>query len=303
MPNFDIESLLDSDFDPPRYRCERCLALWKSINHDAPADNNMVHRCKTCGVEYREEYHDKIFKWGGEEAIDRMGMGLHDYLLEINNFIKIEDPLNHAKKLAHIARNFHRIGDASNDEGWSYPYLKALLQAFSLAQNFIHFVSFGGLSPFMSGVLKLTAQRVRVAGIISGGSGYYLSNLLKEIQYPFNREAYYLSLRVLANEGSGVDFPHQKLIVVDGLIAFKGSANFNEQAWRKAEDDKEEIQIVTDIDEVIALNNRFFSTAWIGSAKDDMQSIAPLEITIDPFPYHPLDVRYQYTDTELNDYH
>ncbi|MDP6402902.1 MAG: hypothetical protein QF467_05075, partial [SAR202 cluster bacterium] len=117
----------------------------------------------------------------------------------------------------------------------NYPYLKALLQAFTVAKSFIHFVSFGSLSGFMAGVLKLAAQRVPVNGVISVTGSNVASVLKSATQY--NDEAARLDLRVLASEGSSVDLPHQKLVVIDGLLSSEGSANLNEQAWRKAEQD------------------------------------------------------------------
>lgn len=56
--------------------------------------------------------------------------------------------------------------------------------------------------------------------------------------------------------------PHQKILVIDVLIAFKGSANLTLSGWRKAANGREFLEIVTNIDDVIDLNNRFFSPVW-----------------------------------------
>jgi len=58
------------------------------------------------------------------------------------------------------------------------------------------------------------------------------------------------------------DIPHQKLIIVDGLLAFKGSANLTQTAWRSAERGTDMVEIVTDVQEVGRLNNNFFSPIW-----------------------------------------
>jgi len=56
--------------------------------------------------------------------------------------------------------------------------------------------------------------------------------------------------------------PHQKLVVIDGLLAFKGAANLTLAGWRKAAQGRDVVEVVTDVDEVIDLNNRLFSPIW-----------------------------------------
>jgi len=58
------------------------------------------------------------------------------------------------------------------------------------------------------------------------------------------------------------ELPHQKLVVIDGLMAFKGSANLTQTAWRKAEIGYDEIEVVTNVEKVIDLHNRYFSPVW-----------------------------------------
>jgi phosphatidylserine/phosphatidylglycerophosphate/cardiolipin synthase-like enzyme len=68
------------------------------------------------------------------------------------------------------------------------------------------------------------------------------------------------------------DFPHQKLLVVDGLLAFKGSANLTLNGWRKAARGLEHIEAVTTVNEVIDLHNKLFSPVWC-SRKGDRKTI------------------------------
>src|SRR5262249_21598106 len=53
-----------------------------------------------------------------------------------------------------------------------------------------------------------------------------------------------------------MDVPHKKLIVIDGLLAFKGSANLTQTAWRSAEQGMDIIEVVSNISEVSRLHNR-----------------------------------------------
>jgi hypothetical protein len=62
--------------------------------------------------------------------------------------------------------------------------------------------------------------------------------------------------------------------VIDGLLAFKGSANLTMTGWRKAEIGHEEIEVITDVKKAIALHNRYFSPVWANlSAYGDMIAI------------------------------
>jgi len=247
MSSFDIESL--SHFAPPKYRCFNCRALYLDLRWNGPryaADGEL--RCPICHISY---IPDPQLKPTLEQCFDAFQCS-----------IKIPDILGHAKDLGEIASR--RTHSESEPRSWPYPYLKSLLQSFSLAQSFIHFVS-TGYSEFMDGALKLAAQRVEVNGVVSGNSGS-IANMLSSNK-DYGDEAKKFELRPIVMERD-VDIPHQKLVVIDGLLAFKGSANLYESAWRKAERGQEQVEIVTDVAEVIDLNNRLFSTAWLQAAKE-----------------------------------
>jgi len=114
------------------------------------------------------------------------------------------------------------------------------------------------MSDMMLGALKIISQKVQVCGIVSNPS----DGIASEING--NREEVpdlHIKIWESAKFGSE-NMPHQKLIVIDGLIAFKGSANLTHWAWRKANDDCEIIEVVSNIEEVIELHNRFFSSIW-----------------------------------------
>jgi len=116
----------------------------------------------------------------------------------------------------------------------------------------------------MIGILKLTAQYVPIRGIISGNIG---ENIISEIT-DFKDEAQDLQLQFWKHGNfRGMDEPHHKLIVIDGLIAFKGSTNLNQVAWRSALNDMDIIEVVTDVDDVIRLHNRYFSPLWARLSK------------------------------------
>ena len=253
MPSFDIESL--ADFAPPKYRCINCRALWL---RGLPWIRGLTVvgglKCSICDIAY--DYDPEMAGGSIEACMDA------DACL-----IKIPDVLAHARDLGQIAGR--RAYSESESRASRYPYLKALLQSFSLAESFIHFVT-TGYSPFMDGALRLAAQRVAVNGVVSGSTGT-IANMLSTDVDNWD-EAFNFELRPIVMERD-LDIPHQKLVVIDGLLAFKGSANLYESSWRKAERGQEQIEIVTDVAEVMELNNRLFSPAWLQAAKDKRDTI------------------------------
>jgi hypothetical protein len=252
MPGFDIEKLLD--FEPPRFRCYHCRALvsgfpWGQYDRDLKC---LVSACPECRVEYHLYHYQE-----GEPAVI-------DFLKAKECSIEFADLSGHAKDLARIARQFNT---RAHNEFITYTPLKALLHALTLARRFVHFTSFG-LSPFMLGILTAVAQRVNIDGvvsIISAGAANAIT-LAKNYHESIGSR---LELRALGGEYSNLRLPHQKLVVIDGLIAFKGSANLTDYAWNNAEESLELIEVVTDVHEVTRLNNLYFSPVWLRASGKD----------------------------------
>lgn len=143
--------------------------------------------------------------------------------------------------------------------------MAGLLKAMNLAKKFIHFISLGISHQFL-GALKTVSQGIPVKGIVSLTSSqtYQLPELSN-----YTHESPNLEIKPMCETIFNWDrIPHQKLIVIDGLIAFKGSANLTLTAWRKAERNLEEIELITNLEEVIYLHNRYFSPVWADFSSD-----------------------------------
>jgi hypothetical protein len=226
---FDLDTLLR--FTPPHYQCERCYAFLG----DLPESDGF--RCPVCGVAY-------------VPTGDYPSVGA--YLTANGLSLRHENSIAHGKRMALLGR---RARAALGGHTTDYPPMRAFLEALTLAQHCVHFTTFG-ISAFMFGALKLAAQRIAVRGIISG---IKRDEMAREVTQ-YADEAPRLQTRVFGQNGGW--FPHQKLLVIDGMLAFKGSANLTDIGWRKAGSGGEVIEVVTDLREVIELNNRFFSPVW-----------------------------------------
>jgi phosphatidylserine/phosphatidylglycerophosphate/cardiolipin synthase-like enzyme len=159
--------------------------------------------------------------------------------------IKNKDLINHSRQLALIASNFDRL-----------PPLRSLFRALHEAKEFVHFATYG-IHEIIIGALKMAAQSVSVHGIVSNVD----TVLMKELQ-GFKEEAPSLVVKTYGTRSSWRDMPHQKFVIIDGLLAFKGSANLTISGWRKAGKGRDILEVVTNVDKIIELNNRYFSPIW-----------------------------------------
>lgn len=247
MSGFDIESLLE--FHPARNWCMNCLALWeyydesqrkeRGYNAFIVSEYEEIVTCKICSVNYviPKDCHPPYII----NAISRSELSLP--------LGGIEDIFDHAKKLASICK---RVREQSK----YYPPLRTLFDALVEARSFVHFISWG-ITPLMIGALKVAAQRVSIRGIVSGNIG---ENIICEVN-DFKYDAPRLNIKFCESSGyRTVDIPHQKLVVIDGLLAFKGSANLTQMAWRSAEKNMDIVEVVSNVGEIIRLHNQFFFT-------------------------------------------
>ena len=78
----------------------------------------------------------------------------------------------------------------------------------------------------------------------------------------FPSETPNFTAKVVSTTQSVLDAPHQKLIVVDGLVGFKGSTNLTNTGLRKSDRGLDISEVETDFAEVGRLNNAYFSPVW-----------------------------------------
>jgi phosphatidylserine/phosphatidylglycerophosphate/cardiolipin synthase-like enzyme len=255
MAGFDIGSLLN--FEPARFQCERCLGLLKRTPTDVTAKTNPS--CPLCKVTY---IATDVFS---TSQMDR-------YLEHMGYSIQIENIFEHCKNLATIALKVRNLEEEEGPFPQDYPPLRGLLEALSQARQFVHFTSYN-ISHVIIGALKLAAQRVSVRGIISG-----INEQTKRELEDFKSEAPRFRVRTFAANNQWEEIPHQKLLVIDGLLAFKGSANLTLNAWRNAAQGLEILEVVSDVEEVISLHNKYFSPIWKVSATEDWEKQATIEM-------------------------
>jgi len=255
MP-FDIASL--RVFEPAQFQCEKCLALLKFWDEviDLKRDRNPV--CPICRVVYLPTKYFPDYDW--QRYINRdKSRG--------SSCLNAQDALAQTQQLAKIAEHIglyqQQIFQPSLVLDMAYTPLRGLLKALSIAEKFVHFMTYGGVPHLLIGALKVTAQRVHVCGIVSGAKGEMLSeNTVSELTN-YRDEAPEMHVKIYDPSLTGFAvIPHQKLIIIDGLLAFKGSANLTLAGWRKAAQGRDTVDVVTDVDQVIELNNRLFAPIW-----------------------------------------
>lgn len=250
MDSFDIDSLLR--FSPPTRLCRKCYALNSGMPVNSARDRLT---CQVCGVEYLAS--DTFSVWDAENYFQVCGLAL-----------KFKDAVAHGRTLATIARDMRRYTERGKSAG-PRPLMRCLYEALHAAEHFVHFVTYG-MSRELLGAIRMAAVHVPVRGIVSNADNWLVDELTK-----YQLESPKLEAQIFRRSDKPADWaasPHQKVIVVDGLMAFKGSANLTVDGWRKAAEDLDSIEVVTDVKEVVDLHNRLFSRLW-GSFSNEQQII------------------------------
>jgi hypothetical protein len=248
MESFDIESLLQ--FSPPTLLRQKCHGLHREMPVNRAQDKRT---CQVCGMEYLAT--DDFSIWRAREYFRIWGLTLD-----------FKEVISHCRTLATIA---HNMRNYSTNNTYIHPPMRSLLESLQAAEKFIHFVTFG-MSRELLGAIRAAAIRVPVFGIISNADKW-LEDDLKE----YSTESPNLQCRTFPRSERCEEWsaaPHQKIIIVDGLLAFKGSANLTVDGWRKAAKGLDSIEVVTDVQEVMDLNNRLFSPVW-ASFSNEKQAI------------------------------
>ena len=236
MSGFDITSILD--FKPPRYVCAACRGLFDDMKKRRDPDNRLrFDTCPICSVQYAP----------GEWAVESSG-GPLSFLRERGYTVAYGNNLfQHATALATVIRQ-------GQQKKW--PTMRILFECLSRSRHFVHFTSWG-ISHQLIGSLKMTSMRVPVYGFVSNVEAAARTELTE-----FPSETPNFTAKVIPTSQGVFDAPHQKLIVVDGLIAFKGSANLTNTGLRKSDRGLDISEIATDFREVCKLNNSYFAPVW-----------------------------------------
>lgn len=259
MNDFDIQ--IFNQFHLTNFQCGKCRALLDidAVHIDNGYDLNpddwdrVAGRCPVCNVEYVTERE--------EPSLDKKD-ALRQYAksdLSVWEYKYADDKLwNHARNLADISLG---VKPVAIEEVRYFATLRTLFFAIIAAKKFIHFTTYG-LSQTLYGALRLKSQEIEIRGIASHIYPKFAEKIKKDAS---TGECDSLELIIYEQSDDPMEWqnsPHQKMIVIDGLLAFKGSANMTEEAWRKAGRGLELVESVTKVREVAELNNKCFSPIW-----------------------------------------
>ncbi len=248
MPGFDITSI--RDFQPPKIICPACRGLMRSIETDYKV-KPWKRSCKVCGVEYVEDPESQ--RWGGRGDNSE----ILDHFKQEGWIVNHRDLFAHATALADVVHK-------SRTQDW--PTMRTLFEVISRARYFVHFTTWG-ISHLMIGALKMASVSVPVYGFASDVEAHARAELTE-----FPREAPQLTAKVIPSSQGIYDAPHQKILIIDGLVAFKGSTNLTNAGARRADRGLDVSEMVTDFEQVTELNNKYFAPVWrrIASPEDKL---------------------------------
>jgi hypothetical protein len=228
------------------FLCPRCRAI---LGNQVESDDQGVAACQTCGSRLIPDPCDYC---NGKPPGQRPCLEVEAFLRDWWSVVDIPDLPKHRAQLLTASKL------VTGEDRHMGSVLTGLFQSLAAAKGFVHFTSWG-ISHLMLGALKLLSEQdVSVNGIVSGA----YPSVIEEVTKPTSDESLMMNIVAFPREES-LSAPHQKLLVIDGLLAFKGSANLTTTAWRKAAEHREMIEVVTDPAEIAKLHNRYFSKAWL----------------------------------------
>lgn len=235
MPGFDITSILD--FRPPAYICPACRGL---IDNPALLDkaNPSHYSCPVCAVAYAGDFDASDMWHPGNILSD-----FRTYGFKIDH----GDLFHHATTLADVMQRSRRA---------NWPTMRTFFEVISRSRYFVHFATWG-ISHVMIGALKMASMHVPVFGFASDVENHARAELT---EYP--NEAPQFDAKVVSSAQAAYDAPHQKILIIDGLVAFKGSTNLTNAGPRRADRGLDVSEVVTDFQQVTDLNNRYFAPVW-----------------------------------------
>jgi hypothetical protein len=223
VASFDISSL--PKFHPPTHRCLRCGALFSRGDFGSSTE----FTCPICKLRYTNPRRD----WSQLQ-------------------FTIEKPLEHAAELAGVATL------AVTGGNWSVTPLWGLTEAILRAQRFVHFTTWS-IDTTMISMLRVASHRIEVCGVIGGPVNEYNLDELKAGAGGPPWQCLNLLHATSPAESLIRSGPHQKVWIIDGMLAFHGSTNATASAWRRAGQNLDEVSAATDLDDVRELNAKYFA--------------------------------------------
>jgi hypothetical protein len=251
MGSFDITSILD--FNPPSRICPACRGLIHDVKYEPAKDDPWglggQHSCPVCEIEFVGDIDET------EPSDPYAGKSVRQHFKDSGWVIDHSELIPHATALAKVVRQSRGQGNTFfSTKPW--PTMRTLFEVISQAKYFVHFTTWG-ISHQLIGALKMASMRVPVYGFASSIEAHARAELTE-----FPDETPNLEAKVIPSSDSIYDAPHQKIIVIDGLVAFKGSTNLTNAGARRADRGLDVSELVTDSVEVTKLNNRYFAPVW-----------------------------------------
>lgn len=228
------------------FLCPRCRAI---LGNQVEHDDQGVAACQTCGSRFIPDPCDYC---SGKPPGQRPCLEAEAFFREWWSAFDIPDLPKHRAQLLQACKL------VTGEDRHTGTILTGLFRSLAATKGFVHFTSWG-ISHLMLGALKLLSEQdIWVNGIVSAA----YPSVIQEVTQPTADESLMMNIVAFAPEDSRYK-PHQKLLVIDGLLAFKGSANLTTTGWRKAAQQREMIEVVTAPAEIAKLHNIYFSKAWL----------------------------------------
>lgn len=213
------------------YRCPVCREKF-TINFTNFVEERSTHPTIYSKEEQYEKAVDDYF------TIDGVGM-VHLFDEHYN--------LSHLVKMGWLAKRFNETKDVNY-----------LIQAISEAEYFIHFATFS-FDLFFYGIFTIASQDIPVKGIIGKELRDWKKDILKEGPDANERLKHSRGREIYFDRADKFNKVHQKVLIIDGLIAFSGSMNLTSNGVKNLKQGKESFEAESVIEKVKEKDHRLFA--------------------------------------------
>lgn len=235
--------------------------------------------CSVCGYLFTQRDPDVAIVWDKELGFQMDGT--HYFKCPVCKE-RLADYLRNVKKLQYSFTDLHRIAQDLYTLTKYTPRdrkIASLMKLIADARHFIHFET-RTIDSFFLGLFYLASYRVTVKGTVGLNyeeaqrvNGYIRPLLRREVAdeeeralFPEGFTGYYRAYAPNAeihfDPRSNHESVHRKRVIIDGVVAITSSRNLTMNGWVSNIEGEDTPKVVSDLSEVVGLNNQEFSPSF-----------------------------------------
>lgn len=233
------------------------------------SNNAEAYRCPVCERKFSINFTYFVEERSTEATVyskkEQYEKAMNDYFtVDGVGMIHLFDEhynLSHLMKVGWLAKRFKTTKDVNY-----------LIQAISEAEYFIHFATYS-FDLFFYGIFTIASQDIPVKGIIGKELKDWKEDLIQEGPDANGRLKHSRGREIYFDRADKFNKVHQKVLIIDGLIAFSGSMNLTSNGVKNLKQGKESFEVESVIEKVKEKDHRLFASHFGKISSDYLHSL------------------------------